>query len=67
MGIRSPGANGVVAVGLGVVRTERKILHLLVADFDTCWVVELDKMGVDPEPGLGSGGADVVKDGLVVG
>jgi transketolase len=63
----SLGADGVVAGGLGVVMTDRQVLHLLVADFDASGVVGLDEVGVDPEPGLGPGGADVVDDGLIVG
>ena len=44
----------------------RQVLHLLVGDLDTGGIVGLDEVGVDPQPGLGAGGADVVDDGLVV-
>ena len=63
----SPGADGVVAAGLGVVTADRQVLHLLVADLGASGVVGPDEVGVDPQPCLGPGGADVVDDGLVVG
>ncbi|WP_298335074.1 hypothetical protein [Ferrimicrobium sp.] len=31
------------------MRAERWTLHLLVADLGACWIVDLDKTGVDPE------------------
>jgi len=45
---RSPGADGVVAGGLGVVMADRKVLHFFVGDLDTGGIVGLDQVGIGP-------------------